>query len=79
MLKMNSRNLKWTVLVSDALLNTVNMPILCLHSGWIDKHVLFPLLKACFSSQLKDQEIKHLLSSQALKSLVGIVQIREDM
>ncbi len=37
-------------------------------TGWITKAVLLPLMKACFSG---NQEIKSLLSSEALQSVVS--------
>ncbi len=43
-----------------------------LHAGWINKAVLLPLIKACFSYNLSNPEIKSLLANEALKSMVGI-------
>ena len=39
--------------------------------GWISKVLLFPLMKACFYYTLQDREIKSLLSSPALQSVVS--------
>ena len=38
--------------------------------GWVSKAVLFPLMKACFANSLNETEIKTLLTSTALMSLV---------
>ena len=67
--KMSSRNLTWMSLVSGSQFFVIKMHDLAF-IGWISKAVLFPLLKACFSSHLKENEIKHLLTSQHFKSLV---------
>lgn len=38
--------------------------------GWMDKAVLLPVLKACFTYSLPHHEIKTLLSSPSLASMV---------
>jgi len=38
--------------------------------GWVDKAVLFPLMKACFANSMNEREIKTLLASTSLMSLV---------
>ena len=40
--------------------------------GWMDKVVLLPVLKACFTYSLPDKEIRALLSSPSLASMVHI-------
>lgn len=40
--------------------------------GWMDKAVLLPVLKACFTYTLPDKEIRALLSSPSLASMVHI-------
>ena len=39
--------------------------------GWMDKVVLLPVLKACFTYTLPDKEIRALLSSPSLASMVN--------
>lgn len=43
--------------------------------GWISKAVLYPLLKACFSGHLRENEIKLLLTSISFKSLVNEITL----
>ena len=47
----------------------------CVHSefqsGWIDKAVLMPVVKACFTHTFSSKEIRVLLSSEVLKSMVS--------
>ena len=38
--------------------------------GWMDKAVLLPVLKACFTYSLPEQEIRALLTSKSLSSMV---------
>ena len=38
--------------------------------GWMDKAVLLPVLKACFTYTLPELEIRALLSSSSLSSMV---------
>ena len=38
--------------------------------GWMDKAVLLPVLKACFTYTLPEPEIRALLSSSSLSSMV---------
>ena len=40
-------------------------------SGWVDKAVLLPLVRAVFSYRLKDSEMKVFLSSSSLKAMVN--------
>jgi len=40
------------------------------NNGWVDKAVLFPLMKACFANSMNEREIKTLLASTSLMSLV---------
>ena len=40
-------------------------------SGWVDKAVLLPLVRAVFSYRLKDSEMKVFLSSPSLKAMVN--------
>ena len=40
-------------------------------TGWVDKAVLLPLVKAVFSYQLRENEIKGFLTSPSLKAMVS--------
>ena len=42
-------------------------------TGWIDKAVLFPVMKACFTYSLPEKEIRTLLGSPTLKSMVSVL------
>lgn len=41
--------------------------------GWIDKAVLFPVMKACFTYSLPEKEIRTLLGSPTLKSMASLI------
>ncbi len=40
-------------------------------AGWINRAVLLPVMKACFTPSMTDHEVKTLLQSQSLKSVVS--------
>ena len=68
--------LAWYIkLQSQDFTNYANFNLsVCLFSvcgvGWVDKAVLFPLMKACFANSMNDRETKTLLASTSLMSLV---------
>ena len=43
--------------------------------GWIDKAVLFPVMKACFTYSMPEKEIRTLLSSSTLKSMASLFTV----
>lgn len=60
-----------SVLVTVTVCLVVYLPLLCVCViGWVDKAVLFPLMKACFANSMNEREIKTLLASTSLMSLV---------
>ncbi|XP_019849038.1 PREDICTED: uncharacterized protein LOC109580393 [Amphimedon queenslandica] len=45
--------------------------------GWMDKAVLLPVLKACFTYSLPEQEIRALLTSKSLSSMIQTMGLND--
>ena len=45
-------------------------------AGWMSKVVLLPVMKACFTYSMHDKEIRMLLASKSLASMVCLQKIK---
>ena len=54
------------------LTHSLSLTNIHMHTGWIDRAVLIPVMKACFTYSLPEKEIRTLLNGSTLKSMASL-------